>query len=79
MHYVAAGLLILALGYQIQIFYNVAAGLMFGFGLGSWIQYRYEKVERDEEIKELSDLIHKYLKSKTYDPNIPDGESCREK
>jgi uncharacterized membrane protein YraQ (UPF0718 family) len=81
-HYIVAGLLILGFTYQIHIFYNVAAGLMFGFGIGSWIQYIFERAERDErikEIKELSNLIHTCLKSKTYDSKIPDGESCREK
>jgi len=74
MHYLAGALLILGFAYKIDTCVNVAAGLLLGFGTGSWIQYNFETAARQKEIAELSELIHRYLKSKTYDPNIPDSK-----
>lgn len=38
-----------------------------------------EAIFTEEENKKLLESIDVYLKSKTYDINIPDGEDCREK
>lgn len=75
MHYFAAACLILGYAYQLNIFYNVAAGLMLGFGVGAWIQYKYEQRAMDlkwEKLEQMEGVIKEYLKAKEYDSKTPD-------